>query len=162
MEPACTVVAHDDKVDALLAELATFRMDLILSDVPIGAGRADFALQPSAGRSRRGVTGPQAAGGQVRAKDAAEPGSRPCSSPPAARPCAAHRPDSLTRADCPAPVARRSLWIPPCGRLSAHTGRAMCPVSALVEERIPAAQAQSPSSKACAMLLRHQPGTQTQ
>ena len=38
MEPACTVVAHEDKIDRLLVELATFRIDLILSDIPLGAG----------------------------------------------------------------------------------------------------------------------------
>jgi LysR family transcriptional activator of nhaA len=38
MEPLCTVIAHEDKIDSLLAELATFRIDLILSDIPIGAG----------------------------------------------------------------------------------------------------------------------------
>ena len=36
-EPTCTVVAHEDKIDRLLAELATFRIDLILSDTPLGA-----------------------------------------------------------------------------------------------------------------------------
>jgi LysR family transcriptional activator of nhaA len=39
MEPVCTVVAHEDKIDRLLAELATFRIDLILSDTPLGAGQ---------------------------------------------------------------------------------------------------------------------------
>ena len=39
MEPPCTVVAHEDKIDSLLAQLATFRIDLILSDVPLGAGQ---------------------------------------------------------------------------------------------------------------------------
>jgi LysR family transcriptional activator of nhaA len=38
-EPSCTVVAHEDKIDRLLAELATFRIDLILSDIPLGAGQ---------------------------------------------------------------------------------------------------------------------------
>src|SRR4029079_5179006 len=35
MEPACTVIAHEDKIDRLLVELATFRIDLILSDIPL-------------------------------------------------------------------------------------------------------------------------------
>jgi LysR family transcriptional regulator, transcriptional activator of nhaA len=39
MEPTCCVVAYEDKVDNLLAELATFRIDLILSDTPLGAGQ---------------------------------------------------------------------------------------------------------------------------
>jgi LysR family transcriptional activator of nhaA len=39
MDPPCAVVAHEDKIDALLAELATFRIDLILSDIPLGAGQ---------------------------------------------------------------------------------------------------------------------------
>jgi LysR family transcriptional activator of nhaA len=39
MEPGCTVVAHEDKIDRLLVELATFRIDLILSDTPLGAGQ---------------------------------------------------------------------------------------------------------------------------
>ncbi len=38
MEPTCTVIAHEDKIDSLLVELATYRIDLILSDIPIGAG----------------------------------------------------------------------------------------------------------------------------
>ncbi|MGN6368938.1 MAG: transcriptional activator NhaR [Phycisphaerae bacterium] len=38
MEPSCTVVAYEDKIDRLLAELATYRIDMILSDIPIGAG----------------------------------------------------------------------------------------------------------------------------
>lgn len=38
LETPCTVVAHEDKVDNLMAELATYRIDLILSDTPIGAG----------------------------------------------------------------------------------------------------------------------------
>jgi LysR family transcriptional regulator, transcriptional activator of nhaA len=39
MDPPCTVVAHEDKTEALLAELATYRIDLILSDTPIGAAQ---------------------------------------------------------------------------------------------------------------------------
>jgi LysR family transcriptional activator of nhaA len=39
MDPPCTVVAHEDKIDSLLAELATYRIDLILSDIPLGAGQ---------------------------------------------------------------------------------------------------------------------------
>lgn len=39
MDPACTVVAHEDKIDTLMAELATYRIDLILSDIPLGAGQ---------------------------------------------------------------------------------------------------------------------------
>ena len=39
MDPACTVVAHEDKIDNLMAELATYRIDLILSDIPLGAGQ---------------------------------------------------------------------------------------------------------------------------
>jgi LysR family transcriptional activator of nhaA len=35
----CCVVAHEDKIDRLIAELATFRFDLILSDIPLGAGQ---------------------------------------------------------------------------------------------------------------------------
>lgn len=38
MEVPCTIVAHEDKIDRLLVELATFRIDLILSDIPLGAG----------------------------------------------------------------------------------------------------------------------------
>jgi len=38
MDPPCVIVAHEDKFDVLLAELASFRIDLILSDIPIGAG----------------------------------------------------------------------------------------------------------------------------
>jgi LysR family transcriptional activator of nhaA len=37
MDPPCTVIAHEDKIDRLLVELATFRIDLILSDIPLGA-----------------------------------------------------------------------------------------------------------------------------
>lgn len=39
MDPPCTVVVHEDKIDNLIAELATFRIDLILSDIPIGPGQ---------------------------------------------------------------------------------------------------------------------------
>jgi LysR family transcriptional regulator, transcriptional activator of nhaA len=39
MDPPCSVVAHEDKTDALLTELATYRIDLILSDIPVGAGQ---------------------------------------------------------------------------------------------------------------------------
>ncbi len=39
LDPPCSVVAHEDKIDSLLAELATFRIDLILSDIPLGAGQ---------------------------------------------------------------------------------------------------------------------------
>jgi len=45
LEPAfmlpsqCTVVAHEDKMDVLLMELAAYRIDLILSDIPLGAGQ---------------------------------------------------------------------------------------------------------------------------
>jgi LysR family transcriptional activator of nhaA len=35
----CCVVAHEDKIDRLIAELATFRIDMILSDIPLGAGQ---------------------------------------------------------------------------------------------------------------------------
>jgi len=35
----CTVIAHEDKIDRLFAELATFRIDLILSDSPLAAGQ---------------------------------------------------------------------------------------------------------------------------
>jgi LysR family transcriptional regulator, transcriptional activator of nhaA len=35
----CTVIAHEDKIDRLIAELATFRIDLILSDSPLSAGQ---------------------------------------------------------------------------------------------------------------------------
>ncbi len=54
MEPACTVVAHEDKIDRLLAELATFRIDLILSDTPLGAGMQMRAYNHLLGES--GVT----------------------------------------------------------------------------------------------------------
>jgi LysR family transcriptional activator of nhaA len=37
--PGCCVVAHEDKIDRLIAELATFRIDMILSDIPLGAGQ---------------------------------------------------------------------------------------------------------------------------
>jgi LysR family transcriptional regulator, transcriptional activator of nhaA len=39
MDPPCTVVVHEDKLEGLLAELATFRIDLILSDTPLAAGQ---------------------------------------------------------------------------------------------------------------------------
>jgi LysR family transcriptional activator of nhaA len=38
MDPACNVVVYEDKIEALIAELATYRIDLILSDTPLGAG----------------------------------------------------------------------------------------------------------------------------
>lgn len=38
MDPPCVVVAYEDKFEVLLSELASFRIDLILSDVPIAAG----------------------------------------------------------------------------------------------------------------------------
>src|SRR6185369_770539 len=38
-DPPCTIIAHEDKVDRLLAELATFHIDLILTDTPMGAGQ---------------------------------------------------------------------------------------------------------------------------
>jgi LysR family transcriptional activator of nhaA len=39
MEPACSIVATEDKIDHLLVELGTYRIDLILSDTPISAGQ---------------------------------------------------------------------------------------------------------------------------
>lgn len=38
MDPPCSVIVYEDKIDNLLAELATYRIDLILSDIPLGAG----------------------------------------------------------------------------------------------------------------------------
>jgi len=40
LETPCTVIAHEDKFDSLLAELATFRIDLILSDIPLSSSNA--------------------------------------------------------------------------------------------------------------------------
>src|SRR4029079_835623 len=37
--PPCTIIAHEDKIDSLLAELATYRIDLIISDTPLSAGQ---------------------------------------------------------------------------------------------------------------------------
>ncbi|HVS70121.1 MAG TPA: transcriptional activator NhaR [Phycisphaerae bacterium] len=54
LEPACAVVATEDKIDALLVELATYRIDLILSDTPIGAGSQLRAYNHLLGES--GVT----------------------------------------------------------------------------------------------------------
>jgi LysR family transcriptional activator of nhaA len=39
MDPPCTIIAYEDKTDALLAELASYRIDLILSDTPLGPGQ---------------------------------------------------------------------------------------------------------------------------
>ncbi|MEO8177339.1 MAG: LysR substrate-binding domain-containing protein, partial [Deltaproteobacteria bacterium] len=38
LEPSCNVIVYEDKIEALIAELATYRIDLILSDTPLGAG----------------------------------------------------------------------------------------------------------------------------
>src|SRR5436190_3516779 len=57
MDPPCTVVAHEDKIDALLAELATFRIDLILSDIPLGAGQQMRAYNHLLGEAGVAVIG---------------------------------------------------------------------------------------------------------
>ena len=54
LEPACAIIATENKIDLLLAELATFRLDLILSDIPIGAGQQMRAYNHLLGES--GVT----------------------------------------------------------------------------------------------------------
>jgi LysR family transcriptional activator of nhaA len=54
MDPTCAVIAHEDKIDRLLVELATYRIDLILSDIPIGAGAQMRAYNHLLGES--GVT----------------------------------------------------------------------------------------------------------
>lgn len=54
MDPACCVIAFEDKIDRLLAELATYRIDLILSDIPLGAGQQMRAYNHLLGES--GVT----------------------------------------------------------------------------------------------------------
>src|SRR4051812_6021737 len=38
LDPPCNVIVYEDKIEALIAELATYRIDLILSDTPLGAG----------------------------------------------------------------------------------------------------------------------------
>ena len=38
MDPPCSVVVYEGKIETLIAELATYRIDLILSDTPLGAG----------------------------------------------------------------------------------------------------------------------------
>jgi LysR family transcriptional activator of nhaA len=57
MDPPCTVVAHEDKIDSLLAELATFRIDLILSDIPLGAGQQMRAYNHLLGEAGVAVIG---------------------------------------------------------------------------------------------------------
>lgn len=39
LEPAVCLVAHEDKIERLLADLAQYRLDVILSDSPLGAGQ---------------------------------------------------------------------------------------------------------------------------
>lgn len=57
MEPASSIVATEDKIDALLAELATFRIDLILSDTPIGSGHPMRAYNHLLGESGVSIVG---------------------------------------------------------------------------------------------------------
>ncbi len=54
MDPPCVIVAHEDNFEVLLAELASFRIDLILSDIPLGAGHQVRAYNHLLGES--GVT----------------------------------------------------------------------------------------------------------
>jgi LysR family transcriptional activator of nhaA len=54
MEPTVSIVVTEDKIDALLVELGTFRIDLILSDTPIGAGHQMRAYNHLLGES--GIT----------------------------------------------------------------------------------------------------------
>lgn len=45
METSCSVIAYEGKIESLLAQLATFRIDLILSDTPLGGGGASQQLR---------------------------------------------------------------------------------------------------------------------
>ncbi|MCL2639965.1 MAG: transcriptional activator NhaR [Phycisphaerales bacterium] len=39
LEPSCSVAAYEGKIENLIAQLAAFRIDLILSDTPLSAGQ---------------------------------------------------------------------------------------------------------------------------